>query len=813
MSKLPASCEVVIIGGGIVGCSIAYHLAKRGVTDVVLLEQNQLTAGTTWHAAGLVGQLRASKNLTRLAKYTTELFSQLEAETGQHTGFKQTGSISLALNQERLEELLRQASTARAFGVDVDILSPTDVLDYWPDISLDNVEGAVHIPGDGQTNPVDTTMALATGARRLGAQLLERQEVLNILHNGTEVTGVETSGGVIQTKQVVIAAGMWSRQLGAKIGVPIPLQAAEHFYIVTEPMQNMMPGMPTLRVPDEQAYFKEDAGKLLLGAFELNAKPWSLDGVSNQFAFGTLPEDLDHFSPILEQAVKRFPSLENAGIQLFFNGPESFTPDDRYLLGPTIQFDNLFVAAGFNSIGIQSSGGAGKVLADWMIDGHAPMSLFDVDIKRTFNFQANRQFLADRTQETLGLLYAMHWPERQFDTARDARTSPIHDKLIETGAVMGELGGWERPNWYHHNGENGQYQYSYGKQNWFDNCEQECLAIRDHVALFDQASYPIFILKGRDAAATLNQISANNIDVPINQVIYTQWLNERGGIEADVTITRVDHDQFMIVSSCATETKDFHWLATHIPKDAHAMAFNQSSGLSMLGVMGPDSRALLQSISPQDLSNQGLPYYQSKNIEIGYARVRINRLSYVGELGYELYIPTEFVAHVYEQIITAGKSFGLTPAGFHAMNACRIEKSYKHMGHDIDDETSPMAAGLSFAVDMKKPTFMGKSALESLTKPLTQRLVNIAVRDDAAPRLIHDEPIYADGIHVGITTSGMWGHRVGRSLGIAVLQHPEGVTKRRIAETNYEIEVASKRYPIDVQLAPYYDPTSSRMKG
>jgi glycine cleavage system aminomethyltransferase T/glycine/D-amino acid oxidase-like deaminating enzyme len=816
MAVLPPSCEIVIIGGGIVGCSIAYHLAKRGVTDVVLLEQNQLTAGTTWHAAGLVGQLRASKNLTQLARYTTELFAQLESEVGQHTGYKRTGSLSLALNQGRLDELKRQASTARAFGVDVELMSPKDVLQFWPEVATDGIAGAVYLPGDGQTNPVDTTMALAAGARQLGVQIFEDQEVISIQQDGQNVTGVITAEGEIKAKKIVLAAGMWSRQLAAKIGVPIPLQAAEHFYIVTEPMASMKAGMPTLRVPDEQAYFKEDAGKLLLGAFELKAKPWSLDGVSRDFAFGTLPEDLDHFAPILEQAVKRYPPLAEAGIQLFFNGPESFTPDDRYLLGPTPQYDNLFVAAGFNSIGIQSSGGAGKVLADWMIDGHPSMSLYDVNIKRTFPFQSTRQFLAERTTETLGLLYAMHWPNRQYDTARGTRRSAIHEQLITKGAVMGELGGWERPNWFGAPGTTEQYEYSYQKQNWFDNCETECHAIRDRVALFDQSSYPIFTLKGRDAAKVLNHISANNLDVPINRIVYTQWLNERGGIEADVTVTRIATDEFMIVSSCANEINDYHWLTSHIPASAHAMAFNGGSGLTILGVMGPQSRAMLETITPSDISNEGLPYYHSKLIEIGHAPIRANRLSYVGELGFELYVPTEFVPHVFENLVAAGKAFDLKQAGFHAMNACRMEKSYKHMGHDIDDDTNPFTAGLGFAVDMNKTDFIGKKALDALKTPLakslTKRLVNIAIRDDDPPLLIHDEPIFSDNKLVGITTSGMWGHRINRSLGIAILEDPSGVTKTNIEKHHYEIEVASKRYPIDIQIAPFYDPSSARMK-
>ena len=813
MTQLPSEAEIVIVGGGIVGCSIAYHLARRTRAEVVLLEQHQLTAGTTWHAAGLVAQLRATQNLTKLARYTTELFAALEAETGQATGFRTTGSLTLALDDERMEELLRQASSARAFGVDVAQLAPERVLDFWPHLSLDGVRGAVHLPGDGQTNPVDTTRALAAGARAGGVLIREGVRVEDVLVEHGRVVGVRTSKGTVRARTVVLAAGMWTRQLAARIGVAVPLQAAEHFYLVTEPMAALTPGMPTLRVPDEQAYFKEDAGKLLLGAFELDARPWAVDGVPEDFAFGTLPEDFDHFEPILAQALKRFPPLAEAGIQVLFNGPESFTPDDRYLLGPTAEHDNLFVAAGFNSIGIQSAGGAGRVLADWIVDGHAPMDLFDVDIRRTVPFQANRRYLAERTTETLGLLYAMHWPFRQYETARGIRRSALHRDLLDHGAVMGELAGWERPNWYARDGATPAYAYSYGRQNWFDACRAECHALRDRVALFDQSSYPIFVLKGPDAERVLDRVSANDVKVPVDRIVYTQWLNERGGIEADVTVTRLAADAFMIVSSPACAERDHHWLRRHIPADARAELFREGAGTTILGLMGPASRAVLQALTPDDVSDAALPFYHSRRIELGFARIRANRLSYVGELGYELYVPTEFVQHVHEELLRAGASQGLEHAGFHAMNSARMEKGYRHYGHDIDSGTSPLAAGLGFAVAMDKGEFVGRAALEAVERPLRTRLVNLAVDAEDAPLLLHDEPIYLEGEQIGITTSGMWGHRTERSLGIAQLHHPDGVTRDLLASNTFEIEVASRRWPATLQLAPFYDPTSSRMKG
>ncbi len=812
---LPARTDVLIIGGGIIGCSIAYHLTKLGITDVLLLERKQLTCGTTWHAAGLVGQLRASRNMTELAKYTSELFQTLEAETGQATGFKQNGSISLALNEARMEELKRGASMAKNFGLEVDIVTPDDIKTLYPMLNLDGAVGGVFLPKDGQTNPIDSTQAYAKGARMGGARIVEGVKVEKIIVEGGKAAGVLTGQGEIRAKTTVLAAGMWSRELARPAGVSIPLHAAEHFYIVTEPIESLSRDLPVLRVPDECAYYKEDAGKILLGAFEPEAKPWGMQGIPPDFEFDTLPEDFDHFEPILENAVNRLPILAEAGIQTFFNGPESFTPDDRYLLGETAEVRDLFVATGMNSIGIQSSGGAGKVLAEWIRDRHPPMDLADVDVRRMQPFQSNRHYLKERTTEALGLLYAMHWPFYQYQSARGVRRSPFHEALVKAGAVMGEQSGWERPNWFAPEGVEPVYRYSYGRQNWFEHTATECRAVRDTVGLFDQTSFSKFLVTGADASSVLDRISANEVDVRPGTLVYTQWLNERGGIEADLTITRLSETEFLVVTTAAGQTRDLAWLKRHVPEDARCAVVDVTSGLPMLGLMGPNSRALLESLSGEDLSNEAFPFATSREIEIGSAKVRASRITYVGELGWELYIPAEFAAHVHEAIVDAGHRHGLVNAGYHAMNACRMEKAYRHWGHDIADEDTPLEAGLGFAVAFDKPGgFTGREALLRQREQGTprRRLVQFKLEDDQK-LLYHEEPIYRNGELIGSITSGMYGHRVDASLGMGYLRAADGVTREFIAEGSYEIEIAWEQVPAKAQLAPFYDPKMERVKG
>ncbi len=814
-TDLPSRADVVVIGGGIAGCSILYHLAKIGITDAVLVERRQLTCGTTWHAAGLVGQLRATRNMTELAKYTTELFQTLEAETGQATGFKQNGSIGLAGHPSRLEELKRGASMAKNFGLEVQVITPGEIKERWPLVNVDDIVGGVFLPKDGQTNPVDTTQALAKGARTRGAKVFEHTAVRRILVERGRAAGVELEGGEIRAGTVVLAGGIWSRALAAEAGAMVPLHAAEHFYLVTEAIDGLPGNLPVLRALDERTYFKEDAGKILFGFFEPVAKPWGTEGIPEDFSFDTLPSDMDHIGPVIEGAMARVPRLREVGIQTFFNGPESFTPDDLYLIGETPEVADLFVACGFNSIGIQSAGGVGKVLAEWIRDGHAPMDLSDVDIRRMMPFQSASAYLRERTVEAPGLLYDMHWPFRQFESARGARRSPFHERLLKAGACMGETAGWERPNWFAPPGVEPTYRYSYGRQNWFEHCARECRATRDRVTLFDQASFTKFLVQGRDACRVLNHISANDVDVAPDTIVYTQWLNERGAIEADLTVTRLAEDAFLVVAPAAGQTRDLAWLRRHLPEDAHCTVTDVTSGLTMLGLMGPASRALLAQVSGADLANDAFPFRASREIEIGYARVRASRITYVGELGWELYVPAEFALHVFDRLVEAGREPGLALAGYHAMNALRMEKAYRHWGHDIGDEDSPLEAGLGFAVAWDKPGgFIGREALLEEREAGTprKRLVQFAL-EEPAKLLYHEEPIYRDGALVGSITSGMYGHRLEASLGMGYVHDEEGVTPAFLESGRFEIEVAWERVPARAQLRPFYDPDMARIRG
>ena len=814
MTKLPpAKARAVIIGGGVAGCSVAYHLAKLGWTDIVLLERKQLTSGTTWHAAGLIAQLRATKNMTRLAKYSQELYGDLEAETGVATGFRRCGSFTVALTQERKEEIYRAASMARAFGVDVEEISPAEVKNRYPHLNVEDVVGAVWLPKDGQGDPANIAHALAKGARQRGAQILEGIKVTAIHKLNGKVTGVSWSAGAeqgeIKADYVVNCAGMWGHAVGQMAGVNVPLHACEHFYIVTESIPGLTQ-LPVLRVPDECAYYKEDAGKILLGAFEPVSKPWGMAGIPEDFCFDQLPEDFDHFEPILEKAVNRMPILGQTGIHTFFNGPESFTPDDAYHLGEAPNLRNYFVCAGFNSIGIQSSGGAGMALAHWMDTGLPPFDLTDVDIRRMQPFQGNKTYLFERSKETLGLLYADHFPFRQKATARGVRRTPFHEHLKAQGAVFGELAGWERANWFANPGQEREYRYSWKRQNWFENARAEHMAVRENAGIYDMSSFGKIRVEGRDAEAFLNLVCGNDVAVPAGRIVYTQFLNALGGIEADVTVTRLSETAYIVVTPAATLQRELSWLRRHVG-DFNVALVDVTSAEAVLAVMGPNARKLLQKVSPHDWSNEAHPFGTAADIELGMGLARAHRVTYVGELGWELYVPSDMAAHAFESLWEAGQDMGLKLCGMHMMDSCRIEKAYRHFGHDITGEDHVLEAGLGFAVKTAKPAFIGRDAvLRKREEGLAMRLVQFLL-EDKEPLLYHNEPILRDGKIVSQLTSGAYGHHLGGAVGLGYVPC-RGETPDQLLASNYEIEVAGVRFNAKASLKPLYDPASERVR-
>ena len=811
--QIPESAQVVIIGGGIVGASIAYHLTELGWTDVVLLERNTLTSGTTWHAAGLVGCLRATQNMTRLAAYSAELYESLERDMGHATGFQKVGSLSVAANPERMEELVRGAGMANAFGVDVDVITADDLCARYPLLNPEGIVGGVWLPGDGQASPVDTTMALAAVAKQRGARIFEGVSVQRIRTEGGRAIGVETDQGPMDAEHVVTAAGMWSHKLGRDVGVNIPLHACEHFYLVTEPIEGLPASLPVLRDQDRCIYVKTEAGRLMVGAFEPVAKPYGMGGLPTDQPFLQLDEDWEHLAPIYEAACERIPILADVGIRLFFNGPESFTPDDRYLLGETPELRNHWVATGFNSIGMQSAGGAGKVLAEWMVKGRPPMDLWDVDVRRMQPFQTNSRYLHDRSIEALGLLYAMHWPFRQVETARGVRRSPVHHRLVGLGACNGESGGWERPNWYAPEGVEPVYEYTYGRQNWFEHSAAEHRACREGAAYFDQTSLAKLLVQGPDACAVLNRISSADVDVEPGTSVYTTWLNDRGGIEADLTVNRLDEERFLVVTAFSTQVKDANWITRHTPDGARVTVTDVTSGYAVLGVFGPKARDIVSPLTDADLSNEAFPFGTLQEIDLAYARAIAIRRTYMGELGWELYVPTEFALGAFDALWESGAPAGLTPAGHHAMNSLRMEKAYRHWGDDIGDEDTPLEAGLSWGVAFDKPGgFIGHDALVAQREAgVIRRLVQFRL-DDPEPLLYHDEPVLRDGHLVGRITSGMYGHTVGAALGMSYVDCEPGTPRAQVIEGTFEVDVNGVRVPATASYRPFYDPDSLRTR-
>ena len=811
--ELPSHSQVVVVGGGIIGCSVAYHLTKEGWTDVSLLERKSLTSGTTWAAAGLCAQVRATRALTSMAVYGTELYGRLEEETEQATGYRTLGSILCAQTKDRRSEYERAAAMARSFRLEMHRISPKEAKDLFPFLHTDDLEAIYWCPNDGVTNPVDTAMALAKGARQGGANIYEETMVTGFHIENCRVKGVSTNRGDISCEYVVLSAGMWSGQLGARTGLSIPMHAAEHMHVVTQPIEGVTKTLPTLRDMDSYIYVREEVGGLMLGGFEPKAKPWGEKGIPLDIMFHELNEDWDQFQIFVDGAVRRIPIFETAEIRHLSVVPESFTPDGLYMLGEAPRIRNFYVATGMNSLGIASAAGAGRALAHWIVSGSPQEDLWEVDVRRYFDWQKNAPYRRDRITEIVGLLYADHYPFRQFETARPVHRSPFHERLAKDGACFGSAFGWERANWFAPEGTPPRYEYSWGRQNWFELSAAEHMAVRENVGMYDLSSMAQFLVQGPDALKALQHICANNVDVPCGKVVYTQLLNDRGGIEADLTVTRLDDGVFLIITAGACATRDFDWIERHIPEGASVVITDVSAGWCMLGLMGPKSRDLLSSVCPDDLSNEAFPYGTAKYIDVGYARVLALRMSYVGELGWELYAPPSLAGALYDSLMEAGKAFDLKLVGLHALDSLRLEKGYRHWGSDIGPDDTPLEAGLGFAVKFNKGDFIGREKLLEQKKSGANRKLALFTLNDPEPLLYHDEPVYRDGELVSRNTHGAYAHKLGRAMGMCWIELPEGAGDEWLLSGKYEVDVEGTLVPAQVSLGSIYDPSGQRIKG
>jgi heterotetrameric sarcosine oxidase gamma subunit len=811
---LPDRARVVVIGGGVIGTSVAYHLAHLGWKDVVLLERDRLTSGTTWHAAGLMVTFGStSETSTEMRKYTRDLYSRLEAETGQATGFKPVGFIEVAADADRLEEYRRVAAFNRWCGVDVHEISPAEVKRLFPLARVDDILAGFYVKDDGRVNPVDATMALAKAARMAGARIVEGVSVTQVLQAKGRATGVRTPRGDIAAEVVVNCTGMWARQLGAQIGVTIPNQAAEHYYLITEKIADLPPNLPVLEDPASYGYFREETGGLLVGLFEPVCAPWNVEGIPADFSFGEIPPDWDRMGSYLEKAMHRVPVTLEAGIKKFFCGPESFTPDLRPIVGEAPELKNYWVAAGLNSIGILTGGGLGRILANWIVTGDPGADVTGFNIDRLHPYQANPEYRRERTIESLGMVYKCHYPTMSPQTARGVKRSAVHDRLVAAGAYFRDVSGWEGADWYAPDGHVPKVEkLSWGRENWFPWWEAEHRAAREGVILMDMSFMSKFLVQGRDAGRVLNHISANNVDGASGFITYTQWLNERGLLEADLTVTKLGDERFFVV---VTDTMHRHaetWMKRHTPEDAHAFVTDVTSGYCQLNLQGPKSRALLQTLTSADLSNAAFPFRTAREIDIGYARVLCVRITYVGELGYELYIPSEQAAHVYDRLLEAGKPFGLRHAGLKALASLRMEKGYRDYGHDIDNTDNAFETGLGFAVDLKKADFIGReAALKQKAAPMKRRLAQVLVKDPE-PLLFHAEVVLRNGRPVGYVRAGSYGHTLGGAVGLAMIEAGEPVTSAWLSAGRWEVDIAGRRYPAEVSLKPLYDPDMKRIK-
>ncbi len=814
---LPARARVVIIGGGVIGASVAYHLAVLGWTDVLLLEQGQLSCGTTWHAAGLVGQLRASEAGTRLVQYSTRLYERLEAETGQATGFRRCGGVTVARTSDRMTTLRRTAATAQAYDIDCELISAAEAARRYPLLNTDDLLGAIWLPGDGRADPVDLTMALARGARQRGVSIRERVRVTGISTRCGRVTGVQTELGDVEAEVVVNCGGQWAKQLGALAGVTVPLHSAEHFYVVTEQIDGVHQDLPVLRDPDGYTYFKEETGGLVVGGFEPKAKPWvSPDELPYPFEFQLLDEDWDHFAILMDSALHRLPVLAQTGIRKFYNGPESFTPDNQFILGEAPELGGFFVAAGLNSVGIASAGGAGLALAQWIVDGQPDGDLTAVDIRRFAAFNGNSRWLRDRVGEVLGLHYAIAWPNRELETARPFRRSPAHQLLAGANACFGSKMGWERANFFAPAGEQPVIDYSWSKQNWQPWSSAEQLATRQRVAVYDQTSFSKYLVTGQNAETALQWLCTNDVAVPPGRTVYTGLLNDRGTYESDLTVTRLSATEFLLVASAATTERDADHIRRQMPAGAQATLTDVTSAYAVYGVMGPASRALLSRLSRADLSEAGFPFGSSRLIDLGYSTVRATRLTYVGELGWELYVPAEFAVGVYQDLMAAGAEFGVANAGYYAIESLRLEKAYRAFGRELTPDYNPVEAGLTFACKLAGRTgFLGREAVEKARADgPRRRLVSVALADPDV-MMWGGELLLRDGAPAGQLTSGAFGETLGAAVGLGYLRNPAGdqVTADFARSGRYEVNVGGQLVSAVVGLRAPYDPAGTKIKA
>ena len=815
MTDLPTSAKAVIIGGGIVGVSTAYHLAKLGWTDTVLLERKKLTSGTTFHAAGLVGQLRSNANITQLLGYSVDLYNKIEEETGLGTGWKMNGGLRLACNEERWTEVKRQATTAHSFGLEMELLTPSEAQKLWPLMNVDDVVGAAYMPTDGQANPSDITQALAKGARMAGASIFEDTKVTDIEIEDGRIRAVITDQGRIECEKVICCAGQWTRDFAARFGVNVPLVPMEHQYMVTEAIEGVTSDLPTLRDPDRLTYYKEEVGGLVMGGYEPNPIPWAKTGIPKGFHYSLLDSNFDHFEQLMELALGRVPALESAGIKTLTNGPESFTPDGNFIIGEAPELRNFYVGAGFNAFGIAAGGGAGMALAEWVHKGEPPFDLWSADIRRFGAPHFDTDWVRTRTIEAYAKHYTMGWPHEENRSGRPCRKSPLYDRLAAQGACFGEKLGWERPNWFADasQGEETRDIYTFGRQNWFDAVGREHRAAREAAVLFDQSSFAKFALKGPDAVEALNWIAANDVDKPVGALTYTQMLNDHGGIECDLTVGRVARDEFYIVTGTGFATHDFDWIRRNIPEGLNCQLFDITSSRAVLSLMGPKSRDILAAVTSQDVSNEAFPFGTLKPIGIAGCRVDALRVTYVGELGWELHLPVEFATTVYEALMAAGADHGLINAGYRAIDSLRLEKGYRAWGSDIGPDHTPFEAGLGWAVKLRKDIpFKGRAAAKAQKEGGVKKLMACFTTDPEVV-LLGRETIYRNGERVGWLTSGGYGYTVGKSIGYGYVRHPDGVTRDFVESGSYELEVGTERVACEVHMTPLYDPAMTRVKA